>query len=285
MNTTLVIMAAGMGSRFGGLKQAQAVTDDGKGILDFSVFDAKKAGFDKVVFIIRKDVEDEFKELIGNRIAKTIDVDYVIQDTSVLPEGRTKPFGTGHAILCCKDVVKTPFCIINADDYYGCHAFIEVEKHLEKAKKGEYAMVAYQMGNTLSKNGTVTRGVCSLSKDGYLQSIEEVQKIDSTGHCVYQGKEGTLPATTPVSMNLWGLTTDIFDILEEEYAKFLKTADLMKDEFYIPLVIGDAVKNGKATVKAYINKDVWHGITYREDLPEVKEAIAGYVKAGLYEGL
>jgi hypothetical protein len=156
---------------------------------------------------------------------------------------------------------------------------------LEKAKKGEYAMVAYQMGNTLSKNGTVTRGVCSLSKDGYLQSIEEVQKIDSTGHCVYQGKEGTLPATTPVSMNLWGLTTDIFDILEEEYAKFLKTADLMKDEFYIPLVIGDAVKNGKATVKAYINKDVWHGITYREDLPEVKEAIAGYVKAGLYEGL
>ncbi len=255
MNTTLVIMAAGMGSRFGGLKQAQAVTDDGKGILDFSVFDAKKAGFDKVVFIIRKDVEEEFKELIGNRIAKTIDVDYVIQDTSVLPEGRTKPFGTGHAILCCKDVVKTP------------------------------AMVAYQMGNTLSKNGTVTRGVCSLSKDGYLQSIEEVQKIDSTGHCVYQGKEGTLPATTPVSMNLWGLTTDIFDILEEEYAKFLKTADLMKDEFYIPLVIGDAVKNGKATVKAYINKDVWHGITYREDLPEVKEAIAGYVKAGLYEGL
>jgi dTDP-glucose pyrophosphorylase len=206
-------MAAGMGSRFGGLKQAQAVTDDGKGILDFSVFDAKKAGFDKVVFIIRKDVEEEFKELIGNRIAKTIDVEYVIQDTSVLPEGRTKPFGTGHAILCCKDVVKTPFCIINADDYYGCHAFIEVEKHLENAKKGEYAMVAYQMGNTLSKNGTVTRGVCSLSKDGYLQSIEEVQKIDSTGHCVYQGKEGTLPATTPVSMNLWGLTTDIFDIL------------------------------------------------------------------------
>ena len=117
------------------------------------------------------------------------------------------------------------------------------------------------------------------------KTFEEVQKIDSTGHCVYQGKEGTLPATTPVSMNLWGLTTDIFDILEEEYAKFLKTADLMKDEFYIPLVIGDAVKNGKATVKAYINKDVWHGITYREDLPEVKEAIAGYVKAGLYEGL
>ena len=148
MNTTLVIMAAGIGSRFGGLKQATAITDDGKGILDFSVLDAKKAGFDKAVIILREDILSEFDERIGKRLKKIIDTTYVIQDTSSLPEGRKKPFGTGHAILACKDVVKTPFCIINADDYYGCNAFTAIEKHLEQAKKGEYAILAYELGNT-----------------------------------------------------------------------------------------------------------------------------------------
>ena len=284
MKTTLVVMAAGMGSRFGGLKQAEPVTADGKGILDFSVYDAKKAGFSKVVFIVREDMIDDFKELIGNRIAKTIEVAYVLQDTSVLPEGRKKPFGTGHAILCCKDVVKEPFAIINADDYYGANAFYEIEKHLENAGQGEYAMTAYHLGKTLSLNGTVSRGVCEI-ENGLLTKVTEVTKINTDGSYEKDGEMVVLPATTPVSMNLWGLTTDIFDVLTEEYDKFIKTADLMKDEFFIPTVISKAVDSGKATVKVFENADKWYGITYREDLQEVKDAIGGYVNDGLYEGI
>lgn len=284
MKPTLIVMAAGMGSRFGGLKQAEPITKDGRAILDFSVYDAKKAGFEKVVFIIRRDMEADFKALVGNRIARTIDVDYVYQDTSGLPAGRTKPFGTGHAILCCRDAVKGPFAIINADDYYGSNAFFEIEKHLEQAKKGEYAMTAYDLGNTLSKNGTVSRGVCEM-KDGYLERVTEVTKIAPDGSCEWQGEPTVLPANTPVSMNLWGLTPDIFDVLEEEYAKFLKTADLTKAEFFIPSVISTALSSGRATVRVYRNRDKWYGITYREDLAEVKEAIGGYVHDGLYEGI
>lgn len=285
MKTTLIVMAAGMGSRFGGLKQAASITSDGKGILDFSCFDAKKAGFSKVIFILRKDIEEEFKLRVGNRIASKMDVDYVIQDTDCLPKGRTKPFGTAHAILCCKDKVDTPFCIINADDYYGANAFVEIEKHLENCKPGEYAMVAYQLGKTLSSNGTVSRGVCNLTDDSHLKDIEECTKIDDKGHCVYHGEEQNLPFETPVSMNLWGLTPDFFEILDEEYKKFLNTADLMKDEFLVPIVIGDYVKNNKVTVKAYHNKDKWYGITYKEDLPEVIEAVNEYIKQGLYQGI
>lgn len=285
METTLVVMAAGMGSRFGGLKQAAQITDDGKGILDFSIFDAKKAGFSKVVFIVREDIKDEFIERIGNRIAEKIPVEYVIQDTKCLPEGRSKPFGTAHAIYCCKDVVKTPFCVINADDYYGSNAFVEIEKHLENAKEKEYAMVYYELGKTLSKNGTVTRGVCNLDDSSYLQSIEECSKIDEKGECVYQGKQQILDAKTPVSMNLWGLTVDFFDILDAEYKKFLANADLSKDEFLLPIVVGDLLKENKVTVKAYHNADKWCGITYKADLPEVQEEIKGYVKQGKYEGI
>ena len=284
MNTTLVVMAAGMGSRFGGLKQAEPITADGKCILDFSVYDAKAAGFDKVVFIIREDMEDDFKRLVGDRIAKTIDVEYVFQSSAELPEGRKKPFGTGHAIYCCADVVKTPFAIINADDYYGHNAFFEIQSHLASAKKGEYAMTAYHLGNTLSKNGTVSRGVCE-TKDGYLEKVTEVTKRGPDRSCVFGGNETILPEETPVSMNLWGLTPDIFDILKEEYAKFLANADLMKDEFFIPSVISKAVDTGNATVKVFKNTDKWYGITYREDLQEVKDAIGGYINDGLYKGI
>lgn len=284
MKTTLVVMAAGMGSRFGGLKQAEPVTADGKGILDFSVFDAKAAGFDKAVFIVREDMIGDFRELIGNRIAKTIDVEYVLQDTTVLPAGRTKPFGTGHAIYCCKDVVKEPFAIINADDYYGKNAFYEIHDHLARAKKGEYAMTAYLLENTLSLNGTVSRGVCE-TKDGYLERVTEVTKIAPDRSCEWKGEKVVLAGDTPVSMNLWGLTPDIFDVLEEEYAKFLKTANLMKDEFFIPSVISKAVDDGRASVKVFKNTDKWYGITYREDLQEVKDAIGGYIENGLYKGL
>ena len=284
METTLVVMAAGMGSRFGGLKQAEPVTEDGKGILDFSVYDAKKAGFSKVVFIIREDMAGDFKELVGNRIAKSIAVEYVYQDMTVLPEGRKKPFGTGHAIYCCRDVVKGPFAIINADDYYGANAFYEIGKHLASAKPGEFAMTAFHLGKTLSPNGTVSRGVCEIEGE-YLKKVTEFTKINSDGSYLVDGEKRVFAADTPVSMNLWGLTPDIFDVLEVEYAAFLKNADLMKDEFLIPLVISRALETGKATVKVFKNADKWYGITYREDLAEVKQAIGGYIKNGLYEGI
>ncbi len=284
METTLVVMAAGMGSRFGGLKQAEPVTSDGKGILDFSVYDAKKAGFSKVVFIIREDMAEDFKELVGNRIAKSIAVEYVMQDMSVLPKGRTKPFGTAHAIYCCKDVVKEPFAIINADDYYGSNAFFEIQKHLSTASKGDWAMTAYHLGKTLSKNGTVSRGVCETQND-YLKKVTEYTKINSDGTYEKDGYKYTFTQDTPVSMNRWGLTPDIFEVLTEEFEKFKATANLMKDEFFIPSVISKALDDGRATVKVFKNADKWYGITYREDLQEVKDAIGGYIENGLYEGI
>ena len=284
MKTTLVVMAAGMGSRFGGLKQAEPVTADGKGILDFSVYDAVKAGFDKTVFIVREDMEEDFRRLVGDRIAKHTAVEYVLQDRSDLPAGRTKPFGTAHAILCCEKAVKEPFAIINADDYYGHNAFFDIQKHLSEAKNGEYAMTAYLLENTLSKNGTDSRGVCQ-SENGYLKKVTEITKIAPDGSYEKDGAKVLLPGDTPVSMNLWGLTPDIFGILREEYAKFLQTADLQKDEFFIPSVISKALEEGRATVRMFKNSDKWYGITYREDLAEVKEAIGGYVNDGLYEGI
>lgn len=284
MKTTLVVMAAGMGSRFGGLKQAEPVTADGKGILDFSVYDAVKAGFDKTVFIVREDMEEDFRRLVGDRIAKHTAVEYVLQDRNDLPAGRTKPFGTAHAILCCEKAVKEPFAIINADDYYGHNAFFDIQKHLSEAKNGEYAMTAYLLENTLSKNGTVSRGVCQ-SENGYLKKVTEITKIAPDGSYEKDGAKVRLPGDTPVSMNLWGLTPDIFGILREEYAKFLQNADLQKDEFFIPSVISKALEEGRATVRMFKNSDKWYGITYREDLAEVKEAIGGYVDDGLYEGI
>ena len=284
METTLVVMAAGMGSRFGGLKQAEPITEDGKGILDFSVYDAKRAGFSRVVFIIREDMAEDFRALVGDRIAKSIPVDYVMQDTSLLPAGRKKPFGTGHAIYCCRDVVKGPFAIINADDYYGANAFDEMQRHLATAKAGEFAMTAFRLGNTLSKNGTVSRGVCEL-KEGYLKRVTEVTGISPDGSYDKNGTRVTLAADTPVSMNLWGLTPDIFPLLEAEFSAFLEHADLLKDELYIPSVISRALEAGRATVKVLQSADKWYGITYREDLAEVKEAIGAYLREGLYKGI
>ncbi len=279
---TLVVLAAGMGSRFGGPKQETPVADDGRVILDFSVRDAQRAGFTDVVFIVREGMEEEFREAVGDRIGKGIPVSYVTQPIFDLPAGRTKPFGTAHAVLACKDTVKNPFAVINADDYYGRNAFFEIAEHLKRAKPGEYAMVAYELGKTLSKNGAVTRGVCKL-KDGYLCDLAETHGIAPDGSVKYADGETVLPPDTPVSMNLFGVTPDIFAILGEEYDVFRKTADLTRDEFYIPVVICDAVKTGKATVKAYRNTDKWYGITYREDLGEVKDAIGDLIRLGYYD--
>lgn len=284
MKTTLVVMAAGMGSRFGGLKQTEPITADGKVILDFSVYDAIKAGFSKVVFIIREEMYAEFKSLVGDRISKNVDVEYVFQDVSALPVGREKPFGTGHAVLCCKETVKEPFAIINADDYYGKQAFELMHKHLSNAKQGECAMVTFELQNTLSKNGAVSRGLC-VEENGYLKSVKEIKEIYPDGSYSLDGKTIILDKSTPISMNIWGLTTDIFDILEKEYQKFLETADLTKDELYIPSVISKAIKNNQIRVKTFKTLDKWYGITYRNDLEEIKEAIGGYINYGLYEGI
>lgn len=285
MNTTLVVMAAGMGSRFGGLKQMEPIGPNGEVLLDFSVYDAKKAGFNKIVFVIKEEIKKDFIELVGKKIEKVIDVEYVMQDTSNLPEGRKKPWGTTHAILCCKDVVKEPFAVINADDYYGANAFTEIHEHLEKAKGFDFCMVAYDLEKTLSENGTVARGCCEL-ENGYLKNIVERTKIDSQGRYTDDGETWTqLPLDQKVSMNLWGFTTDIFAELQKEYDNFMKNANLLKDECLIPTLVDKLIKSGKATVKAYSNKDKWYGITYREDKEEVQKAIKELCDKGLYDGI
>ncbi len=286
MNTTLVVMAAGMGSRFGGLKQMEPIGPNGEVLLDFSVYDAKKAGFNKVVFIIKEEIEKDFKELVGKKVEKVIDVEYVMQDVSNLPEGRKKPWGTTHAILCCKDTVKEPFAVINADDYYGSNAFTEIHNHLEKATGFDFCMVAYDLEKTVSENGTVARGCCEL-ENGNLKNIVERTKIDSA--CRYTDDDGEtwtqLPIDQKVSMNLWGFTPDIFPELQKEYDNFMQTANLAKDECLIPTLVDKLIKGGKATVKAYSNKDKWYGITYREDKEEVQKSLKALCDQGLYDGI
>ncbi len=284
METTLVVMAAGMGSRFGGLKQMTPVGPNGEFLMDFSAYDAKCAGFSRVVFIIKPEMEEDFKKIVGERVKKYIEIDYVFQDMSVLPEGRVKPFGTAHAILCCRDKVKTPFAIINADDYYGKHGFAEINEFLKTAKTGEYAMVAYDLDKTTSENGTVTRGVCNV-KDGYLDSIRETSGIKGFEYCEDGETVHTLPKDTVVSMNLWGFTPDIFEVLDSEFEVFKKTANIMKDEYLIPSVVDTMIKSGKATVKILRSSDRWYGMTYREDYDTVKEAMKALCDAGAYDGI
>lgn len=285
MDTTLVVMAAGMGSRFGGLKQMEPIGPGGEVLLDFSVYDAKKSGFNKVVFIIKEEIEKDFKEMVGKRISNIIDVEYVLQDMSSLPEGRKKPWGTSHAILCCKDVVKEPFAVINADDYYGANAFTDIQKHLSSAEGFDWCMVSYDLDKTLSENGTVARGCCKI-EDGYLKDVVERTKIDSSARYTEDGETWIqLPMDQKVSMNLWGFTPDIFGELDRQFNEFLRTADLSKDECLIPKLVDRMIKSGKATVKVFSNKDKWYGITYREDKEGVCRAIKELCDKGLYRGI
>lgn len=290
-NATLVVMAAGMGSRFGGLKQIEPIGPKGEALLDFSVYDAKKAGFTKVVFVIKHEIEKDFKEIVGKRVEKVLPTEYVFQEVNDLPEGftcpegRTKPWGTGQAILCCKDVVKEPFAIINADDYYGQSAFKQIYDQL-KADSENYCVVGYRLANTLTENGTVSRGVCVV-EDGFLKKIDERTKIRD---CKYTEDDGEtwveMPEDTVVSMNFWGLNPDIFDFLEREFKAFLsEKINVPKSEFYIPIVIGDLVKNGEKAVKVLVAEDRWYGVTYKEDKPAVVKALGDIVASGAYENL
>lgn len=295
----LVIMAAGMGSRYGGLKQIDPVDADGHIIMDFSIYDAKRAGFEKVVFIIKKVIEKEFKESIGNRAAKYMDVEYVYQELDTLPEGftvpegREKPFGTGHAVLCCKEVVKGPFAVINADDYYGVHAFREIYNYLaenEDDGKYRYAMAGYILSNTLTENGYVSRGICNTDAEGFLTGITERTHIekreDGVAYTENDGDTWTeISGESIVSMNLFGFTESMLKELEAGFPKFLEKGlkeNPMKCEYFLPSVVGELIGADKATVKVLKSTDRWYGITYKEDKQAVVDAIRKFKNEGVY---
>ncbi len=298
--TALVIMAAGLGSRFGeGLKQLAKVGPGGEIIMDYSIHDALEAGFNKIVFIIRKDIEAEFKEVIGNRIEQIAEVAYVYQELDKLPEGftkpadRTKPFGTGHAVLCCKDTVKEPFVVINADDYYGKEAFVKVHDFLVKdhsaEEKLQFCMAGFILGNTLSDNGAVTRGLCQVDEQGHLQKVVEtgglVKTADGAG---IEKEDGTVEPTDAgvyASMNMWGFTPEMLDILEANFVEFLQSipeGDLKK-EYLLPAVVDAQIQAGKAEVSVLETKDRWFGVTYKEDKPFVMKSFQALVDAGVYK--
>ena len=280
MDTTLVVMAAGMGSRFGGLKQIEPVGPNGEVILDFSVFDAVKSGFNKVVFIIRRDIEEDFKEITKQRIEKTVDVEYVFQDMDNLPggvkvpDGRTKPWGTGHAVYCAKDKLTTPFALINADDFYGRSTFETIHDSLVNGYKT--CMVGFKLGNTLTENGTVARGVCEV-EDGYLKKITEYTSID---------KNSGVPLDTTVSMNMWGLTPEIFDYMENDFVNFLNNMkNPLKDEYYIQSVVNLMMHDYNEKVKVFDTNEKWYGVTYKEDKQMVVDAMKKLFKEGYYDGI
>lgn len=295
--TTLVIMAAGLGSRFGGIKQLEPVGPSGEIIMDYSIYDAIEAGFEKVVFIIRKDIEEDFKEIIGNRISKRIETEYVIQDITALPEGfavpegREKPWGTGHAVLCCKDVVDGPFAVINADDYYGKEAFVKVNAYLKNPEaikeKYNFCMAAFCLGNTLSKNGTVTRGVCSVDENQVLIDVNETFDIKRDGDmaiAMRDGKELRISLEQPVSMNMWGFTTEFINELDTRFAEFLTGlgSDKMKAEYLLPSIVDDLIREGSARVKVLNTKDKWFGVTYQNDKELVRKSLERLVAEGVY---
>lgn len=294
MNISLVIMAAGIGSRFGGgIKQLTPVGPNGEIIIDYSIHDALEAGFNKIVFIIRKDLEKDFKEIIGKRIEKLCQVEYVFQELDMLPEGfekpadRTKPWGTGQAILCCKDVVNEPFAVINADDYYGKEAFVKVYNYLKEnaAQNRKYCMAGFVLDNTLSDNGTVTRGICQVGDNGSLMRIDETKGLSRHQDGKIRDESGnTIPDGTHVSMNMWGLTPDFISVLDQGFTDFLSKlpAGDTKSEYLLPIIIGDLLEKGEVSVKVLETPDKWFGVTYQEDRQAVMEAFRELIEKGVY---
>lgn len=293
MQKTLLVMAAGMGSRFGGLKQIEPMGPNGEFLIDYSVYDAKLAGFTKIVFIIKEENYDIFKETIGKRVEPHIETEYVFQDDSNLKEKykdlqtRVKPLGTGHAILCAKDKVKTPFAIINADDFYGRDAYVVASKYLDKIDDKHYAVVGYKVGKTLSPNGAAKRGICR-EENGKLKDLIEssVEKIDDRiiAKPLDGATEFTVEDDSLVSMNMLLFTPKIFDYLEEKLTKFLEANknDLSKCEFFIPDVVKDAIKEDRVEVDLLSTNAIWHGVTYKEDKEEVVKAIDELIKEKVY---
>lgn len=297
MKPTLFVLAAGMGSRYGGLKQLDGVGPQGQTIMDYSIYDALQAGFGKIVFVIRHDFEEAFREKILSKYKDHVPVEIVFQSVDALPEGftapadRTKPWGTNHAIMMGESAISEPFAVINADDFYGRDAFKVIAGYLSAldpaTDKGKYCMVGFRVGNTMTENGSVSRGVCS-TKDGKLVDVVERTAIsfDADHNIVFNDEEGktcTLDPATPVSMNLWGFTPDYFDYSKREFGKFLaKYIDKPKSEFFIPSVVDKLVKNGEATVDVLDTASRWFGVTYPEDRPGVVAKLAELHEAGVY---
>lgn len=298
METTLIIMAAGIGSRFGtGIKQLAKMAPNGEIIMDFSIYDAKEAGFTKVVFVIRKAIEAEFKEVIGDRLSKVMPVEYVYQELEDLPggyqvpEGRVKPWGTGQAILACKDVVKEPFVIINADDYYGKEAFIKLHDFLisenENKEKMNLAMAGFSLKNTLSENGAVTRGVCVADANGYLEKVIEttgIQIVDGKIQCDNAEVSKWITSDAMVSMNMWAGYPDFLRYIDEGFARFLDTLgeNSEKKEYLLPNIVAELLEKNLAAVKVLNTSDRWIGITYKEDIEPAQEKFRFMMKSGIY---
>ena len=295
MKPTLFILAAGMGSRYGGLKQLDGLGPNGETIMDYSVFDAMRAGFGKVVFVIRKDFEEDFRRVVLSKYADHVPCEVCFQGIDNLPEGftrnpeRTKPWGTNHAVLMAKDIIKEPFMVINADDFYGKESFEVMAKFLldVNGEQGKYCMAGYRVGNTLSEHGTVSRGVCATDKMGYLTDVVERTAIESKeGRIVFPDENGVeveIPFDTPVSMNMWGFTPEYFEYTEEAFKAFLtKNAQELKAEFYIPTLVNDLIKAGKATCQVLDTPAKWFGVTYANDRQMVVDKIQALVEAGVY---
>lgn len=294
MKPTLLILAAGLGSRYGGVKQMDKVGPSGESIIDYSIYDAIQAGFDKVVFVLNPKIENDFKEIYEPRLKGRIKTDYVLQEITNIPEGvkfnpeRVKPWGTGHAVLMAKDVIKEPFAVINADDFYGRDAYFVMSDFLKERNNDEtdYSMVGYKLKNTLSDFGSVSRGVCAIDEKGYLTDVVERTSIERKGDKIVfieDGKEYEIDEDVLVSMNFWGFTPAFFPQLEEDFKDFIvKNADKLKAEFYIPLVVNNLIKKGEATVKVLESKAQWFGVTYKEDKPFTIKKINELVKSGVY---
>ena len=295
MKPTLFILAAGMGSRYGGLKQLDGLGPNGETIMDYSVFDAMRAGFGKVVFVIRKDFEDDFRRVVLSKYADHVRCEVCFQGLDCIPEGftrnpeRTKPWGTNHAVLMAKDLINEPFMVINADDFYGKESFEVMAKFLlnVNGEQGKYCMAGYRVGNTLSEHGTVSRGVCATDKMGFLTDVVERTAIESKdGHIVFpdeNGNEVEIPFDTPVSMNMWGFTPEYFQYTEEAFKEFLtKYGQELKTEFYIPTLVNDLIKAGKATCQVLDTPAKWFGVTYADDRQMVVDKIQALVEAGVY---
>jgi UTP-glucose-1-phosphate uridylyltransferase len=289
---TLLVMAAGMGSRYGGLKQIDPVGPSGETLMDYSIFDAIRGGFGKIVFVIRKDIEAPFRETIGAKFEKRIPVDYVYQELDKIPsgfkvpEGRTKPWGTTQAVLMAADAIHEPFAVINADDFYGEEGYRVLANHLSSGSP-DYAMVGFQLRNTLSEFGSVARGVSQADSNGYLQSVVELTKVERDGNGAKNtNPDGSVTKMTGdelVSLNMWGFQPSIFPLLRERFQTFLESSgNDLKSEHYVPSAVNELVSSGKARVKVLSTNDEWFGVTYREDRPRVVDSIGALVKKGKY---
>lgn len=293
MKPTLLILAAGMGSRYGGIKQMDAFGPNGETIIDYSIYDAIRSGFGKVVFIIRESFAEEFKSQFEKKLSGKIETEYVMQEMDSyignfeFTGERTKPWGTAHAVLCARDVIHEPFAVINADDYYGADSFQKAVKFLqEEVSSKKYCVIGYQLSKTISENGSVSRGVCEVDYEHNLIGIHERTKIfpeDGKIFYVEDALKVPLPADTPVSMNFWGFDEHIFDYIQEVFVKFLQDhAEDPKAEFFIPTIVDAYINNGKGKIKVIPTSSQWFGVTYKEDAPNVKESIRDLIEKGVY---